>query len=361
LPKKTGSCVVDGLTIFVIIGNRAASAVPNFAHSYNSAMHIQKVLVLGGSGFIGSHVVAKLITAGLHVTVPVRRRDRAGHLIFHPTIDVVQANVHDPVTLQQLVAGKDAVINLVGILHSRGGRPYGPDFAKAHVELPRAVIAAMQATGVRRLLHMSALGADANGPSMYARSRASGEALVRASGLRYTIFQPSVVFGPEDKFLNTFASLAKLAPVFPLAGANSKLQPVFVEDVAQAFVNALDNSATYARTYMLAGPKVYTLKELVQFASLAATGRACPVLPLPWIAGKLQALLLSLLPGEPLMSRDNVDSLKVDNVATPPDQAFPPELGITPHALEPIASMYLRGQHPRTRFDARRSTRSGSK
>jgi uncharacterized protein YbjT (DUF2867 family) len=320
-------------------------------------MNTQHVLVLGGSGFVGSHVVAKLIAAGLRVTVPTRRRDRAGHLIFHPTIEVVQADVHDPATLQQLVKGQDAVINLVGILHSRSGTPYGPDFARAHVELPRKVIAAMQSTGVRRLLHMSALGADANGPSMYARSRAAGEALVRASGLDYTIFQPSVVFGPEDNFLNTFASLARLAPVFPLAGANTKLQPVFVEDVAQAFVNALDHRATFYNTYVLAGPTVYTLKQLVQFASLAATGHARPVLPLPLAIGKVQALCLELLPGTPLMSRDNVDSLKTSNVASGP---IAPELGITPHALEPIASLYLRGRHPRTRFDARRGTRAGS-
>lgn len=325
-----------------------------------AVMRTQRVLVLGGSGFIGSHVVAKLITAGLNVTVPTRRRDRAGHLIFHPTIEVVQANVHDPVTLQRLVKGHDAVINLVGILHSRGGTPFGLDFARTHVELPRAVSAAMQTAGVRRLLHMSALGADAQGPSMYARSRAAGEAVVRASGLDYTIFQPSVVFGPEDNFLNTFASLAKLAPVFPLAGASTKLQPVFVEDVAQAFVNALDNAATVHNTYVLAGPKVYTLKQLVQFASQAARGHARPVLPLPLLIGKLQALFLELLPGTPLMSRDNVDSLKVDNVATSSTAAWAPELGITPHALEPIASLYLHGQHPRTRFDARRSTRSGS-
>lgn len=319
-------------------------------------MHTQHVLVLGGSGFIGRSIVAKLIGAGLNVTVPTRRRDRAGHLIFHPTIDMVQADVHDPAALATLVAGKDAVINLIGILHSRQSNPYGPDFARAHVDLPKAVVAAMHAAGVKRLLHMSALGADAQGPSMYARSRAAGEEVVRASALDWTIFQPSIVFGPGDSFLNTFATLAKFAPVFPLAGASTKFQPIYVEDVAQAFVNALDNPATLHKTYALAGAQTYTLKELVQFSALVATGKSRPVLPLPLALGKLQAFCLEMLPGTPLMSRDNVDSLKADNVAASP---IAPELGIAPAALEPIAAQYLRGLHPRTRSDARRTTRSG--
>jgi NADH dehydrogenase len=320
-------------------------------------MEIKKVLVIGGSGFIGSAIVAKLIGVGMRVTVPTRRRERARHLILHPTIDVIEADVHEPAALARLVAGQDAVINLVGVLHSKPGTPYGPDFARAHVELPKAIIAAMQTAGVKRLLYMSALGASANGPSMYARSRADGEAAVRGSSLDWTIFQPSVVFGPQDRFLNTFASLAKLAPFIPLAGAGAKLQPIYVEDVAQAFVNALTNPVTIRKSYELAGPHAYTLKELVQFASFAATGTARPVLPLPLAVGKLQAFFLELLPGTPLMSRDNVDSLKADNVAS---RAIAPELGITPTVMEPIATQYLQGRHPRSRFDARRTTRSGS-
>lgn len=315
---------------------------------------MKKILVVGGSGFIGRHVIAKLITAGYHVTVPTRRRDRAGHLITHPTIDVIQANVYEPAALAELVAGQDAVINLVGVLHSKRGTPYGPEFAKAHVELPRSIIAAMRAANVRRLLHMSALGASPEGPSMYARSKAAGELLVRQSALAFTIFQPSVVFGPEDQFLNTFGRMARFLTLFPLAGASTKLQPIYVEDVAQAFVNALANNATIGITYELAGPHAYTLKELVQFASLATIGKTRPVLPLPLGIGKLQAAFFELLPGQPLMSRDNVDSLKVDNVAT---RDLAPELSITLTAMEPIAMQYLRGQHPRTRFDARRTTR----
>jgi NADH dehydrogenase len=247
------------------------------------------------------------------------------------------------------------VINLVGVLHSKAGAPYGPEFARAHVALPRKILQAMQSAGVMRLLHMSALGASSSGPSMYSRSKADGEAAVRASTRAYTIFQPSIVFGPEDKFLNTFARMAKWLPLFPLVGARTKLQPVYVEDVAQAFVNALQNDATIGKTYELAGAHAYTLKELVQFSGFAATGKVRPVIPLPFALGKVQAALFELLPGEPLMSRDNVDSLKADNVASQPVAA---ELGISLTPMEPIAQQYLRGQHPRTRFDARRGTRS---
>jgi NADH dehydrogenase len=309
---------------------------------------LHKILVIGGSGFIGRHLIAQLVEQGHRITVPTRRRDRARHLWLHPKLDVIEADVHCPDTMARLVAGQTAVINLVGVLHSKPGSPYGPDFAKNHVDLVRKIIGAMQQAKVPRLLHMSALGASAQGPSMYGRSKAAGEALVRDSGLAWTIFQPSVVFGPEDQFLNTFAKLAKIAPVFPLAGSSSKLQPVYVQDVASAFVAALNDAGTIGQTYQLAGPKVYTLAELVRFAAAAGARRNIPVLPLPLGLGKLQALAMELAPGPTLMSRDNVDSLKADNVATEDGLA---RLGIHAQAMEPIATLYLQGKHPRTRSD----------
>jgi uncharacterized protein YbjT (DUF2867 family) len=311
----------------------------------------QNVLVIGGSGFIGRHIVAKLSAEGYRVTVPTRRRDRAKAIWMLPTVDVIEGNVRDLDFLKQLMAGKTAVINLVGVLHSRPGAPFGPEFAKAHVELPQKIIEAMKAIGVRRLLHVSALGASDQGPSMYSRSKAAAERLVRASDLDWTLFAPSVVFGPEDKFLNTFAALAKVFPVMPLAGSGARLQPVYVEDVAQAFVNALENKESVGQRYELAGPRIYTLGELVRFASWAAIGKPRLVLPLPLAIGKLQALLFELLPGPTLMSRDNVDSLKADNVSGARGLEA---LGITPTAMETIASQYLAGKHPRTRFDAYR-------
>jgi NADH dehydrogenase len=189
---------------------------------------------------------------------------------------------------------------------------------------------------------------------MYQRSKGDGEAAVRASSLDWTIFQPSVIFGPEDRFLNTFASLAKVFPVLPIGGADVRFQPVWIGDVAQAFVNALDNRATYRKSYELVGPRVYTLRELVQFAA-AASGRPRPVLALPGGIAQLQARMMELAPGEPLMSRDNLDSMKVDNVASRQPYVPAPELGITPTAMEAEAPRYLSGQTVRTRLDSFRA------
>jgi len=307
-------------------------------------MRHAQVLVLGGSGFIGRYVVNFLVERGGRVLVPARRRDHAKHLIVFPTCDVVEANIHDDAQLDRLVAGQHAVINLVGILQGTEA-----DFARAHGELTRRVLAACAKSKVRRYLHMSALGADAGGPSMYQRSKGVAEAHVRAAPLDWTIFQPSVVFGPEDRFLNTFAKLAALAPAIPLAGADVRFQPVWVEDVAHAFVNALDNPATFGKAYELAGPKVYTLRQLVAFAA-AAGGHPRRVIGLPDGVARLQARLMELMPGEPLLSRDNLDSMKRDNVASAQPFAPAPELGIAHTPMEPEASLYLAGMHPRTRF-----------
>jgi NADH dehydrogenase len=278
----------------------------------------------------------------------VRRRSRAAHLITLPTIDVIEADVHDDATLDRLVAGRDAAINLVGILQGSRGTPYGREFARAHVELPRRLVGACERHGVSRLLHMSALGADRNGPSMYQRSKGDGEAAVRASSLDWTIFQPSVIFGPEDQFLNTFATLATLAPVLPIANAGARFQPIFIGDVADAFVNALDNHATFRRVYELAGPRIYTLRELVQFAA-RASGHPRPVIGLPAGIAQAQAVLMELAPGEPLMSRDNLDSMKRDNIASVQPYAPAPELGIELHPMEAEAT-YLSGQGLRARL-----------
>ncbi len=302
------------------------------------------VLVLGGSGFIGRYIVNFLIDRGCRVTVPARRRDRAKHLIVFPACDVIEANINDDAQLARLVAGQHAVINLVGILQGSEA-----DFTRAHVDLTRRALAACQQHKVRRYLHMSALGADAQGPSMYQRSKGAAEHLVRECGLNWTIMQPSVVFGSEDRFLNTFATLARFAPVIPLAGADVRFQPVWVEDVAHAFVNALDNPATFGNTYELAGPQIYTLRELVQFAASAA-GHRRPVVGLPDSVARLQARLMELAPGEPLLSRDNLDSMKRDNVASVQPFKPAPELGIAHTPLAPEASLYLAGMHPRTRF-----------
>ena len=308
-------------------------------------MQHENILVLGGSGFIGRYIVNLLVGRGRRVLVPSRRRDQAKHLIMLPTCDVVDANIHDDATLAKLVDGQDAVINLVGILHGSQR-----DFELVNVELPQRVIAACKACSVRRYLHMSALGADPNGPSLYQRSNGTGEEAVRASTLDWTIFKPSVVFGAEDEFLNMFAKLAAVFPVLPIGGANVRFQPVWVEDVAAAFVNSLDNEATFRKTYELAGPKIYTLRELVRFAARAA-GHPRPVIALPDGIARLQAAVMEHLPGPTLLSRDNLDSMQRDNIASQQPYRPAPELGLhhlTP--LEPEAALYLAGMHPRTRF-----------
>jgi uncharacterized protein YbjT (DUF2867 family) len=317
-------------------------------------MQHSNVLVIGGTGFIGRHIVARLIARGLRVTVPTRRRERARHLILLPTIDVVECDVRDDVALNNLTRDKDAVINLVGVLHGSQGTPYGREFAEAHVELPRRIIAACEKYRVDRFLHMSALGADPNGPSMYQRSKGDGDSEVRASPLNWTIFRPSVVFGPEDNFLNLFAKLARFFPVLPIGRADARFQPVWVGDVADAFANALDNRNTFRRIYELVGPHIYRLRDLVGFAA-AASGHPRKVIALPDALARAQAMLMELLPGEPLMSRDNLDSMKVDNVATEQPFRPAPELGIRVTPMEAEAPAYLARTHARSRFGVYRA------
>jgi len=315
-------------------------------------MRHQNVALIGGSGFIGSHLVNALVELGKNVRIATRRRANAAHLTLLP-VDVIETDVHDPVKLAAFVAEADAVINLVGVLQGRRGDPYGPDFARAHVELPRKIAAACEAKGVRRLIHMSAIGANAEGPSMYLRSKGDGEKLIRESGLNWTIFRSSVVFGPEDNLLNQFAFLERIFPVIPLASADAQFQPVFVGDVAKAIVNVLDLDAANGMVYELAGPGVYTLAELVRFAG-ATIGTHARIIKLPEALGRLQAMTLEMAPGEPLMSRDNLDSMKTPSIASGP---LAPELGIgEPASIEAIAPLYLNGMSPRSRFNTLRAT-----
>ncbi|MGH8808422.1 MAG: complex I NDUFA9 subunit family protein, partial [Noviherbaspirillum sp.] len=266
-------------------------------------MKNRNVLILGGSGFIGSHIIAKLDGTDWRVTVPTHRYTHAIHLLTLPALeDIVEADVHDDATLDNLIRGKDVVINLIGILHGKPGRSdqrYGPEFARAHVALPKRIVASCARQGVHRYLHMSALGADKHGPSMYARSKADGEdAAFSNPSVATTAFRPSVVFGDEDHFMNMFAALEKMLPVMLVGGADAKFQPVYVEDVAQAFITALYDDRTIDHVYELAGPKVYTLRELVHLAGVFS-GHPRPVLGLPRPLARLQAMLLEHMPGGP--------------------------------------------------------------
>jgi uncharacterized protein YbjT (DUF2867 family) len=288
----------------------------------------QNFLVVGGSGFVGRHLVAALAARGARVTVPTRRRERAKHLILLPTVDVVEADWREAGTLARLAEGRDAVVNLAGILH-------GPGFKLAHVELAQAVVNACHVAGVKRLLHMSALGADPAAPSEYLRSKGIGEqAVLAADDLESTVFRPSVIFGPEDAFLNLFARIASLLPVIALASPDARFQPVYVGDVVKAMFAALESRDAAGRRYDLCGPRQYTLRELMEFAC-AVRGHRRLIIGLPDALAYLQAWSMEFLPW-PLLTRDNLRSMQVPSVC---DCEFP--FGIQPVALEVAAPAWL--------------------
>ncbi len=273
------------------------------------------ILLIGGNGFVGRVIAAQLQLAGYSVLIPTGHLAAARELRMLPKAHVEDADIHDFDELQSLCGRIDkngAVINLVGVLHDKPAQPYGKVFKAAHVDLPKNIITAMQLHGLKRYLHMSALGADSNGPSMYQRSKGDGEAAVKASNLDWTIFRPSVIFGAQDQFINLFSKLTKLFPAMPLANHQAQFQPVSVDDVASAFVKSLSMPQTIHQSYDLVGPTVYTMKEIVEFAARRAK-TSCAIIPVPAFVGYLQALAFEFLPGPTLMSRDNIASMQLPN------------------------------------------------
>lgn len=314
-------------------------------------MPIHTIAIFGGSGFVGSRLCARLARDGHTVRVLTRHGERHRDLLVLPTVEVLEGNPHDAAVLDGVIAGCDVVINLVGILNEK--QHDGSGFERAHVELPGKIIAACRRHGVLRLLHMSALGADAeHGASHYQRSKGCGEQLVLAAGdLRVTTFRPSVIFGPGDSFLRRFAGLLRITPLmFPLACPGARFQTVYVGDVVECYARAIDDPRTFGRSYDLCGPRVYTFLELVRYVA-EVTGTARLIIPLPDWASRLQAEIFEWLPGKPF-SRDNYLSTRHDNVCTGP---FPEVFGITPTPLEVIAPYYLGNAGERRRYDQLRS------
>ncbi len=307
---------------------------------------MKKILLLGGTGFLGRAVCEEIERLRWHATVPTRRLSNAQPVLMLPAITPLEADVHDEAALARLLPGHDAVVNLIGVLHGDEAR-----FDSAHVQLPASVARACLAAGVHRLVHLSALGADADGPSMYQRSKARGEAALAAlvpAGLALTLLRPSVVFGREDQFLNTFARLQRIAPFIPLACADAKFQPVWVQDVASAIVKILGNDRTAGQTFEACGPSVWTLQQLVELTG-RLTGHARRVIPISMKNARRQAWLMEKLPGEPMLSNDNLDSMQQDNVAS---GALPGlrELGIDPAEIGPVLRGYLGGRSVESRL-----------
>jgi uncharacterized protein YbjT (DUF2867 family) len=316
------------------------------------------VTVFGGSGFLGRHLVRALAKRDYRIRVGVRRPDLAGHL--QPLgrvgqIHAVQANLRYPDSVAAAARHADAVINLVAILYERGRQT----FPAVHVAGADAVARAAAAAGAR-LIHVSAIGADANSPAQYGRTKAAGEGAVRAVVPGATIFRPSILFGPEDSFFNRFAGMARLSPVLPLVGGgHMRFQPVSVGDVAEAIARAVDGEVAPGTTYELGGPEVKTFRELLEFV-LATTGRRRLLLPLPFPLASLQATFLQLLP-KPLLTPDQVKLLQVDNVVSPEAEREGRTLrafGIEPATIAAIVPTYLwrfrkYGQFERQRSDVR--------
>ena len=300
------------------------------------------VTIFGGSGFLGRRLTQALSRRGWRVRAAVRRPDLAGHLQplgMVGQIHAVQANLRYPDSVARAVAGADAVVNLVGILHE-GGRQ---TFSAVQAQGPRIVAEAAAKAGVESLVQVSAIGADANSPADYARSKAAGEAATLAAFPTAVIMRPSIVFGPEDQFFNRFADMARFLPFLPLiGGGETKFQPVYVGDVAEAIARALEGAAKPGATYELGGPEVKSFKALLEYI-LAITGRSRALVPLPFPIARLQASVMELLPS-PMLTVDQVRMLETDNVVGPEALAAKrtlASLGVTPTTIEAVVPGYL--------------------
>ncbi|HEY7377973.1 MAG TPA: complex I NDUFA9 subunit family protein [Steroidobacteraceae bacterium] len=307
------------------------------------ATRATSVCVLGGTGFVGSRLVTRLVDEGYRVRVLTRNREAHRDLLVLPDLDLTTADVHDPGQLAAQFASFDIVVNLIGILNERGWS--GAGFRRAHTELAGKVVRACRSSGVKRLLHMSSLGADAeNAPSHYLRTKGEAEAAVRAGaaegGIDWTIFRPSVIFGPGDSFTNRFARLLRRVPLMlPLARSGARFAPVYVDDVVEAMLRSLQIHGGAGRTFELCGPKSYSLGEIVRFLARTLSLRRW-VFGLPDILGRLQALVMDFIPGKPF-STDNYRSLLVDSICR--EDGFG-ALGIAAHSMEAIVRQYLGAQ-----------------
>ena len=298
----------------------------------------KQITVLGGSGFVGSHLIARFAKAGHYVRVLTRHRERQRHLLVLPTVEVIQADIHHLPVLEYYFSGQDAIVNLVGILNEP--RDNGLGFRHAHVDLAEKVVHACLKLGIKRLLHMSALHANAEqGPSYYLRSKGEAQKLVHAAhDLDVTSFCPSVIFGPGDSFFNNFASLIRFSPgIVPLACPSARFAPVYVGDVVEAMLHSLHDAQTIGQSYNLCGPKIYTLKQLLQYTAQQIHARRL-IVGLGQTPSRLMANFFQYMPFFRPITRDNYRSLQIDSICT---DAFPAIFGIVPRSIEEIVPTYL--------------------
>ncbi len=294
------------------------------------------ICLLGGTGFVGSAIVRQLSDAGYLVKVLTRNCSKGKHLLALKNVQIIECNALNDTSIKQCIKGASAVINLVGILHETKQH----SFDAIHADLPQRLVKICKGLGIPRFIHMSALQASETAPSQYLKSKAKGEKfiLAYAQNLNITIFKPSIIFGQCDNFINLFAKLIKVLPVILLAKPNAKFQPIFVEDVAHAFVKAIEEKRTYGAIYELAGPKIYSLRELLSLVANTLKKRRL-VLGLNDTLSYIQATMMELLPIK-LMTRDNLRSMQVDSVS---QQAFPDFLDFEPSKLETILPTYIKG------------------
>jgi len=323
-------------------------------------MQYRRVTVFGGSGFVGRHLVKRLAADGTIVRVAVRDAEAAKFLKPYGAVGQIvpmAANVRDEASVRTAIEGADAVVNLVGILAGSGRQT----FAAVHAEAPARLASAAHEAGVARFVQMSAIGADPESPSEYARTKAAGEAGARGAFPGAVVVRPSLIVGPEDDLFNRFAAMARIAPALPLVGGGgTRFQPVYVGDVAEAIRWTLNDASAPGTTYELGGPQIYTFRELMEL-TLEVTGRRRMLLPLPSAAAAALAAVLQFLPGKPL-TPDQVVLLGCDNVVADGMPGFR-EMGIVPTAIEAILPTYLDRFRKGGRFSAgpkRRRATAGS-
>ncbi len=310
-------------------------------------MALRVVTVFGGSGFIGRHLVQRLAQTGAQVRVVVRDLEKAKSLKPMGAVGQIvpmRADITDPAAIARAIDGADAVVNLLGVLAETGTQR----FQTIQAEAPGLIAGAAAKAGVKALVHVSAIGADADSPSVYAQTKAAGEAAVKAAFPKATILRPSIVFGPEDGFFNRFAAMARNLPLLPLIGGGlTRFQPVYVGDVADAIMAGLTRPDAAGRVFELGGPRIYTFEELLTY--ILHTIRVKRMLvPLPWAVAEMQAAVLELVPGKPL-TRDQVALLKRDNLVGTGMPGLA-DLGIAPHSVEAIVPAYLSRFRPGGRF-----------